>query len=404
MQRIESLVGSSRKMITSLKRISLLVFVLLFSLQLVACRRSSQELSPKDYGDYGAQIARRIADLGARPSGSDAERQAADLILDELHQQGWNTEEQQVNLPSGGSSRNIIVRVPGSGFYQRLNGPAQAYVAQKEGRDSEQDSSRLSRTLVFLARINTEYGEGGAEAATGMDGISDNASGVASLLTAMKEIKKHIYGFDLVFAFVTGGDQDYAGTRVLASSFDEAALNRIDGVIEVRNIYAGAKVYAHAGWNQLTGDRYVMRRKAYEMTDVSIAYGLIDEVGEDLYLNEFSSTVPSPLDGRPVVYREFTLHPSDYRVFDALNVPIVFVEAFDYNAKTVEEMVENRSQSFSETSGQVAGTRFDRRSILENALDPDRLETRVNFVAFLLVGMADRGATDANDRITVSDR
>lgn len=350
-----------------------------------ACGRGDSDEALADYGNFGAELAEKIAALGARPSGSAQEAAAGDLVFASLQAMGYQPERQEVTLSTGGKAQNILVRIPGAGFLRDHDSDLDDLFRTPEELQKEASEETFARTNILAARLCTESMPD--TDTSGMDGISDNASGIAALLTFAKELKKQRSGYDILLAFVAGGTDDYVGTRTLLGSLSEAARAKVECFYEVRNIYAGTRLYASAGWSSIAPEhRYPLRRKAYALTDVSIESGLWYETGQDVLLNESDYNVKNPLDGKAVPYREFTLRASDYRVFDERAIPTVFLEAYDYSASSFEGLRESQSLNFSETNGRVAGTRFDRKDTLKTALGKDRLRDRVNAAAFLLLG------------------
>ena len=140
------------------------------------------------------------------------------------------------------------------------------------------------------------------------------------------------------------------------------------------------------------------------MTDVAIEHGLIDAIGVDLYLNQAGFYVDSPIGDGRVIYREFTLTPSNYRVFDEASIPIVYFEAYDYDGRTLENLSEARSPDFAETGGRVAGTRFDNTAYLSSVLGENQLELRVNMMAFVIAEGLLKNPPDTVQRTTLSGR
>ena len=243
----------------------------------------------------------------------------------------------------------------------------------------------LQATVLVAATYNTPSLDQETIANGNFNGISDNASGVGALMMLAKQLKNYRSGYDIILVALGGTNQNYAGARALYNGLSESTLDTLDCFYEIRNIYAGTKLYAHSGWSSLLpNQKYEMRRRAYAMTDVAIEYGLIETHGTDLYLNEAGFNVPSPISDGTVIYREFTLTPSNYRVFDEQGIPIVYFEAYDYNGKDLDSLSETRSPDFAETNGKVGGTKFDNASYLNDVLEEGQLEERINLMAFIL--------------------
>lgn len=353
-------------------------------LLLVACDDTrGQAARPADYGPEAAEFAVRLSETHPRrEAGSAGEAAAADMIVEEFTRLGYAPERQNFTLSGGAASQNISIRIPGNGFTYVATGEDGALLNEENREFLGQD---LNRRVYVTASYNTPNLDEETSAGTQFNGISDNSSGLAALLMLAKQLKHYSLGYDVIIVALGGFNDNYAGARALYESLTEQELAETDCFYEIRNIYAGTKLYAHSGWSSLLpGQKYEMRRRAYAMTDVAIEHGLIDTIGADLYLNQAGFYVDSPLDDSRVIYREFTLTPSNYRVFDAASIPIVYFEAYDYDGRDLDNLSETRSPDFAETGGRVAGTRFDNTAYLSSVLGEDHLEQRVNMMAFVI--------------------
>lgn len=373
-------------------------------LLLVACDDTrGQAARPADFGPEGAEFAVRMAEtFPRREAGSAGEAGAADLIVEEFTRLGYAPERQTFTLSGGATSQNILVRIPGTGFTYASTGVDGALQYEANRQHLGED---LNRRVYVTASYNTPNLSEDTVAAGQFNGVSDNASGLAALLTFAKQLKHYSLGYDVIIVALGGFNDNYAGARALYSSLSEQEIAETDCFYEIRNIYAGTKLYAHSGWSSLLeGQKYEMRRRAYAMTDVAIEHGLIDAIGVDLYLNQAGFYVDSPIGDGRVIYREFTLTPSNYRVFDEASIPIVYFEAYDYDGRTLENLSEARSPDFAETGGRVAGTRFDNTAYLSSVLGENQLELRVNMMAFVIAEGLLKNPPDTVQRTTLSGR
>ncbi len=264
------------------------------------------------------------------------------------------------------------------------------------------------------------------------DGIHNNASGVASVLTAARILRQEHPGYDIVFVFFGAGTDDYRGARHYLSSLAPEDRARIDVMVNVGPIYAGDKVYAHAGQNSVRSGEYkdyAKRRKLYQVTDIFFEFQLNTRNRYAVYTNQASFFVT--LDsGEQAVFREWTSKLSDHTPFDRAGIPVVFMESGDYRVKKIEDVtIESRNPFFQDTAGVISATRFDRTEVLEElfrqmdeqtagqtipAIDPDgstagepdpepdskgnskqvivpRLIQRINNTAFVLVQLTRKG-------------
>ena len=94
------------------------------------------------------------------------------------------------------------------------------------------------------------------------------------------------------------------------------------------------------------GHKYERRRKLYETTDVVLEADLPTQNHMDLLFNEGIEFVEYPPEtGYQVVYREFTLRDADYVPFDSMNIPIVYIESYNYLTRSEERRVGKECRS-----------------------------------------------------------
>jgi alkaline phosphatase isozyme conversion protein len=183
----------------------------------------------------------------------------------------------------------------------------------------------------------------------------------------------------------------------------------------IDSIYAGDKIYAHAGQNSVRGyyrKSYEMRRKLYEVTDVFYEFELYTNNNYMLYTNQGNYDVAVDGISTPVLYREWTMTASDYLPFDALDIPIVFFESYDYDGKKLEDLKESKNPAFTSTSGAIRRTTFDSTAYLNMIMNQqrravqtitgqtqkqtvDHLTKRINNTAFVILEAIRKGVHDA---------
>lgn len=431
--------------------LSLISWFLMIALTALAAGCSgTEEIAADQYADYGAYGSRIALNLARRypnrSPGSNQEEEAGDLIVSLLKEAGYEPETttfyftDQEGLMR--SSRNITVRIPGSGFVRT---------------DEEGNSEFFRRQVIVGAHYDTFFSEadvvayrltveptptplptptpapensvtGGAttgriESSADIreptlleyDGIHNNASGIGALITLAREIQSYKMGYDVVIVAFGAGESDQAGARAFAKKMTAVEIDSTDVMYCIDSIYAGDKIYAHAGQNSVKTyyrKSYEMRRKLYEVTDVFYEYELYTNNNYMLYTNQCNFDVM--LDGlsTPVLYREWTLNPSDYLPFDALDIPIVFFESYDYDGKKLEDLKESGNPAFSSTGGAIRRTVFDTSVYLQiimnqqrraeqsiagqtERLTVDHLTKRINNTAFVVLEAIDKGVHDA---------
>lgn len=414
-----------------------LLLSLCLAVVLAACDREETD-APRiaDYGPSGRVFAETLArEYPTRYAGSEQEREAAVFISERLAALGYEVERLPFTYQDEHGtheSQNVVAHLPGNGF---------VYAPRFEHmRDESLAATRDELHLIIGAHYDTPRPrsaetteEGAGESAHG-DGIHNNASGVAAVFTAARILRDVTPGYHVDLIFFGAGCPGYHGATAYLESLSDAERAAVDAMVNVGPIYAGDKVYAHAGQNSvMAGDmkNYDMRRKLYQVTDIFFDYTLNTHNGYAIYTNQSNLKV-SFGDGE-AEYREWSLHTSDHTPFDRAGIPVVFLESGDYRGERVEETgIESRNPRFSEQKGMISGTAYDETAFLETffrtieeeavretlplieATDPtpsaeegtvsttaavkrpkdDRLTQRINNTAFVLVQLTRRGPLD----------
>ena len=168
----------------------------------------------------------------------------------------------------------------------------------------------------------------------------------------------------------------------------------------IESIYAGDKLYAHAGLSSLKdGKKYSFRRKLYEAYDVAYENAVNSQTGVDLCYNMSLLSFDVDGDGKQDMYREVTKVRSDFVPFDNASIPIVFFESSDYNFSKLEDMKETKNLALQDYGGKIRSTNLDSYKTLIDALDENRLTVRINVVAFIVVKAVEKGSQNC---VTVS--
>lgn len=379
-----------------LKRRQTAIFMLIFFLfsllfTLTGCQEEEEELrepeleTVTDYGDYGENVARDLAmRYPYRSPFSEQEVQAGNYVRSAFEELGYQVEMQTFSSPDMMSySTNYIVRIMGNGFMQRNGG--ESYISTR-------------KTVVIGSHYDAFYSELEREIIPDFSGIQDNASGIGVLLTIAKALKTEKFGYDVVLVAFGAGSQEALGSQVFYSTLTPEEKDSLDVMYNIESIYAGDKLYAHSGWNSLIpGAKYEKRRKLYELYDVVYEYELPSEKigGFDILYNESNVLADINGDGIQDAYREVTMTRSDHTPFDEGGIPVVFIESYDYNFDTVEDMKETKNLSLQTYGGQIRDTGSDSLSLLSSALDESLLQRRINTVAFAVTKAVVKGSFDA---------
>ena len=371
---------------------------------------------------YGSSLARDLARrYPERPPYSLEERATAQFIVREFKKLGYQPKmqffkgepsEESASIPE---SANIIVRIPGNGF-ERDEAMATDLFGKK---DADKTVGRFRATIVIGAHYDTipqepkeEDGEGeekgeesGAITLGNFNGISDNASGIAVLLTLARDLKEQSnpIGYDIILAAFGAGADARRGSHYFYKSLNKTERNSLDCVYILESLYAGDNLYASAGLSSAQpGRKMDLRLRLYEFNLAAVDAKIRRVYGVDILNNTSSLRIPLPghkpeeeKEAEQILYREFTLHPGDCEPFDLAGIPCVYIESYNYRGDTVEEMRDNRSPEFASVNGNIRGSRFDSTRTLDEIMPDNTLTLRINAVARTLSFVVKRGLLDA---------
>ena len=395
-----------------------------------------------DFGTYGPDLALELAaGYPNRSPGSDQEAAARDYLQEAFKDLGYKVTVQDFTFtnPEGVTvpSSNLIVRVKGDGVkitdeagetkterrqviigaHYDVSVTAEVAAAAAEEAAAQADAKAEAAAAESGTEGTDETLETTAEipepTLADFDGIHANASGVATLLTIARQLKRVDLDYDVLLVAFGAGTASQAGAKAfLNAAMSDEDLAITDAMYNIDGIYAGDEMYVHAGQNSvLAGNQkiYEKRRKLYEATDVFFENALYTNNGYNLNTNQSSLVIPLGDTGETAVYREWTTHISDHSPFDQAGIPIVFFESFDYDYDTVEEMKESKNPALSSTNGTIRDTRFDSTDYLQYLFHStatavrsddakknfkDRLEMRINNTAFIVVEAVKRQVAD----------
>ena len=398
-------------------------------LLLSSCKEKNKTtVKPADYGSYGSDIAREIAlRFPDREAYTDGEKRTGEYIEEKIKELGYTPEVLSFQGSETGISNDYIVRVEGTGFYcEQKDGSFElehrvaiigthydaSLLPEYTGADDEEDGEEEDEDEDGDDDTGTEV----TEAKYRFDGISDNASGTACILTALKAFKDYKnVGYDVWFVFFGAGTDHFSGAEAFYQSLSYDERGMIDVMYDVDSLYAGDKVYASSGFKSLISSRrYEMRRKLYQSYDVCFANPLWTNYGFDLYYNESGIKEDVDGDGYKDIFKELPKTISDYKVFDDRMIPVVYFESYEYNFTSMDQMRETKNLSLQDYGGIIRGTPADCSYYLDSILleedydrnddgeidcSGDRLQIRINCVAFIVIESllkgSDKGMTPA---------
>ena len=403
---------------TIVKRSSALILSLVMTLSwafvLTGCGDDDEKDIPADYGKYGSDIAREIAkEFPYRKPYSGQETSAGAYIENKIKELGYEPQVQEFTTDKG-VSHNYVVRIQGKGFYMptgsgeyTLQHPiaiigahydssfdeegVKAFIKGREAEESQTSETEKKKDKKKKDKETEETQGSEPQVTVNYDGLSDNASGVGCLLTALAHANEYKeMGYDVIFVFFGAGNDDFAGAKFFLNSLsaEEKALTEIMYCVD--SIYAGSKVYASAGLSSVasSGNKYELRRKLYKTYDVCYRNTLYSNYRFDICYNESDIYADINGDGSEELFAEISHNKSDYIPFDNAKIPVVYIESYDYNFDTIEEMKDTKNLNLKDYDGIVRGTPLDSTAILDPVLvteEKDLLEGRINCIAFVML-------------------
>lgn len=158
-------------------------------------------------GGNAMVTVREFGDLGSRRAGSEGERRAAEYVVAQLEDMGYETRVTEFRLPGGGESRNVVATAKGSS----------------------------DRKIVLAAHLD---GAG--------DAGNDNASGCAAVLEIARILAKQPVVPTVEFAFFgsgapvkSGSTRGHMGSRVYVRELSDAQRGKVAGMISLDCIGTG---------------------------------------------------------------------------------------------------------------------------------------------------------------------
>jgi hypothetical protein len=164
--------------------------------------------------------------IGQRVEGTYGEEAAADYLFDTLRSYGYDPQTQEVPLPNGSYSRNVIAVCHDSDPDPRV-GPIPA-----------------NSILIIGAHFDTKIG-------TGSPGANDNGSGTVVVLELARCLSEMPLGYQVVFIFfggeeqlVSGTDLHHFGSRYFVQQLSDEYKAALKGAIIVDMVGVGNQLYA----------------------------------------------------------------------------------------------------------------------------------------------------------------
>ncbi|MBD9576727.1 autotransporter domain-containing protein [Pseudomonas sp. PDM23] len=297
----------------------------------LGCAALATDANAYEYGEYaGDTLDSLINDYPGRYRGTASFAGATALMQSRLGS-GYQTQVQDFTWAGNRSSQNVIASAPGSS----------------------------GQYVVLGAHYDTYYGR------PTLQGLDDNGSGAAVLT----EIARNLGGVALENGLEVVGfgaeEEGLRGSRAYVASLSDEQRSNLLGMINLDSLITGDKMYAHAGLNSVDNPAL----GAYRDQLLRIAQELKIPLFTNPGLNE--------------EYPAGTGCCSDGESFEDLNVPVLFIEATNWELGDLDgyEQTDNPAIPGGATWHNPA---LDNEQVLTGAFGQERIDQRLRDFSRLL--------------------
>lgn len=297
----------------------------------LGCAALSADIEAYEYGDYAEDtLDSLINDYPGRYRGTASFAGATALMQSRLGF-GYQTSLQDFTWAGNRSSQNVIASAPGTS----------------------------GQFVVLGAHYDTYYGR------PSLQGLDDNGSGAAVLT----EIARNLGGIALENGLQVVGfgaeEEGLRGSRAYVASLSDEQRANLLGMINLDSLITGDKMYAHAGFNSVDNPALA----AYREQVLRIAKELDIPLFTNPGLNE--------------EYPAGTGCCSDGESFEGLNVPVLFVEATNWELGDLDgyQQTDNPAIPGGATWHNPA---LDNEQVLTGAFGQERFDQRLRDFSRLL--------------------
>lgn len=297
----------------------------------LGCAALATDANAYEYGEYaGDTLDTLINDYPGRYRGTASFAGATTLMQSRLAF-GYQTQLQDFTWAGNRSSQNVIASAPGSS----------------------------GQYVVLGAHYDTYYGR------PTLQGLDDNGSGAAVLT----EIARNLGGIELENGLEVVGfgaeEEGLRGSRAYVAALSDEQRSNLLGMINLDSLITGDKMYAHAGFNSVDNPAL----GAYRDQLLRIAQELKIPLFTNPGLNE--------------EYPAGTGCCSDGESFEGLNVPVLFIEATNWELGDLDgyEQTDNPAIPGGATWHNPT---LDNEQVLTGAFGQERIDQRLRDFSRLL--------------------
>ncbi|MDF3159741.1 autotransporter domain-containing protein [Pseudomonas proteolytica] len=298
----------------------------------VACALLSTQSNAYDYGEHAnTTLEKLITDYPGRYRGTANFAGAADWMQSQMGS-AYNISRQDFTWNSGSrASQNVV-----------------AYAAGTK-----------PQYVVIGAHFDTYFGR------PTLQGLDDNGSG-ASVLT---EVAKNLSGLQLENGLQIVGfgaeEEGLRGSRAFVDSLSASQRANMLAMINLDSLITGDMMYAHAGQNSTANPALASLREH------------TFQIAKELNINLFTNP------GLDAQYPAGTGCCSDGEAFEALNIPILYIEATNWELGDLDGYTQTDNPAIPGGST-WHDPNEDNKSVLTNAFGQERIDQRLRDYSRLL--------------------
>jgi alkaline phosphatase isozyme conversion protein len=253
-------------------------------------------------GEIASTQARHIATVfPGRMTGTPAEMLSADYLRQQFAQMGYQNDIRAFH------SRYIFTSRNNSKNWHNVTGST--VIAAHEGKSAQQ--------IIIMAHLDTFAPQSDADIDNNLggltlQGIDDNAAGLGVMLELAERMKDVPTQYGIRFVATSGEEEGKLGAENLLNRMSAAEKKNTLLVINLDNLIVGDKLYFNSGKSTPNSVCKLTRDRALA---IARSHGILAAVNP----------------GRNPAYPKGTGCCSDGEVFDKAGIPVLYVEATNWN-------------------------------------------------------------------------
>lgn len=206
--------------------------------------------SKGEYGDKAYSYMQELSgEYANRTMATEGEKKAAEYISSLMSGWGYTSEYETDGVAGLDSFKLGFNRYDGSSVKDSL---AYNVIFTKK-------SSQSKGEILLMAQYDNLYAEKGSDGEWAADGSYESGAGVAVMLTLAELMKDTDYGYDITFAFFTGGSYTWMGAKYFADNLKRADVENIKLAINFSMLAGGTNLYLYTGETQTSYGNYLAK-------------------------------------------------------------------------------------------------------------------------------------------------